>query len=665
MKMKVILFIILLITLNIITTTSTNVNNNDIIKKKPTSSSTKNSFLGKIKHVIVLMLENRSFDHFFGFSKPDLNVNGLTGKEYNLENVKDKNSKKVFVSKDAPYINECDPDHSTPATKEKVKDGMSGFVSYENNKGHKNKNFCDVMRTFTPEKLPILTTLAKEYAIMDEFFCSHPGPTWPNRMFCLSGTSAGSTLTGTWYHNKVGSLFPQRTIFDQVSEAGLKWRNYYNDTPWELFMESIAHSPSNVKNLEAFYDDAKNGNLPNYAWINPRSGVNMTTGLGSQDQHPDHDVALGERYIKEIYEALRASPQFNETLFIITYDEHGGFYDHVEPPTNISSPGDGESSYPDTGYDFTKLGVRVPTILVSPYIKKGTIISEPPAKQKPFENSKYDLTSIMSTARKLLEMPLQNLTGRDGWSATFEHVFEELDVPRSDCPLHLPAPPPLSLNHMDEGNLPLNDLQKDIAHVHTHVAGTSTILTDDKLNGLKQRDISKLLQEVYKQHEIQTLSWQKSKETASFKLVCQPASDTTFVEKSFIVNSNSSYKYNTISTMSLKNDKQIPYCLDSGITKGTDISISLCYPSQHVNVNRDPDQHWIVRTDATIVSKQNESLCVTNLDPNIEGGGNQLILDVCDGRVEQHYSYHTTPRDGIVPGEFYYGDDTNIIGVVV
>jgi phospholipase C len=101
-----------------------------LLKKKTTSSSTKNSFLGKIKHVIVLMLENRSFDHFFGFSKPDLFVNGLTGKEYNLENVKDKNSKKVFVSKDAPYINECDPDHSTPATKEKVKDGMSGFVSY-------------------------------------------------------------------------------------------------------------------------------------------------------------------------------------------------------------------------------------------------------------------------------------------------------------------------------------------------------------------------------------------------------------------------------------------------------------------------------------------------------------------------------------------------------
>ena len=104
----------------------------------------------------------------------------------------------------------------------------------------------------------------------------------------------------------------------------------------------------------------------------------------------------------------------------------------MEPPQNISSPNDNETSYPDAGYDFTKLGVRIPTVLIS-YISKGTVISEPPTAQKPFENSKYDLTSIMSTARKLLDMPLQNLTGRDGWAATFEHVFEELDAPRDDC----------------------------------------------------------------------------------------------------------------------------------------------------------------------------------------------------------------------------------------
>ena len=139
-------------------------------------------------------------------------------------------------------------------------------------------------------------------------------------------------------------------------------------------MESIAHSPENLKNMNTFYSDARKGNLPSYAWINPRSGVNMTTGEGSQDQHPDHDVAFGERYIKDIYEALRASPQWNETLFVITYDEHGGFYDHVQPPVDIPAPGDKETSYPDAGYDFTKLGVRIPTVLVS----QGTISSDLP-----------------------------------------------------------------------------------------------------------------------------------------------------------------------------------------------------------------------------------------------------------------------------------------------
>lgn len=348
----------------------------------------------------------------------------------------------------------------------------------------------------------------------------------------------------------------------------------------------------------------------------------------------------------------------------------GGFFDHVEPPQNISSPNDNETSYPDAGYDFTKLGVRIPTILISPYISKGTVISEPPTAQKPFENSKYDLTSIMSTARKLLDMPLQNLTGRDGWAATFEHVFEELDAPRDDCPMHLPAAPKPSLKHIDEGSLPLNDLQKDIANVHFHVSASYVDNDgnhqdiDGTLEAMKQRDISAYLQKIYKQHEVKTMNWKKSKATKEYELVCQPASDKMFAEKSFVVNSNVSYEYNTISTMSLKNNDGNSYCLDSGISTGAELSVSLCYPSHKVHLNRDADQHWIVENDATIRSMQNPTLCVTNLDPNINSGSTKMTLDVCDGRVEQHYAYHTTPRDGIVPGEFYYGDDTNIIGVV-
>jgi phospholipase C len=98
----------------------------------------------------------------------------------------------------------------------------------------------------------------------------------------------------------VGELYPQRTFFDQVAEAGLEWKNYYNDTPWELFMAGIAHNPDNVRQMDAFWEDAQEGTLPAFAWVNPRSGINVSTGVGATDQHPDHDVAAGEALIKAV-----------------------------------------------------------------------------------------------------------------------------------------------------------------------------------------------------------------------------------------------------------------------------------------------------------------------------------------------------------------------------
>jgi phospholipase C len=157
-------------------------------------------------------------------------------------NTTDPLAAKIFVDKTSPNLSPCDPDHSTPGTTAKLfgklaahsgilnNASMSGFV--ENEAAHVDKDYCGVMSMFTPERVPVITALAEEFAIMDRFFCSHPGPTWPNRMFTLSATSAGSTETGTWYSNTPGTLFPQKTIFDQVAAANLTWRNYYNDTPW-------------------------------------------------------------------------------------------------------------------------------------------------------------------------------------------------------------------------------------------------------------------------------------------------------------------------------------------------------------------------------------------------------------------------------------------------
>ena len=127
----------------------------------------------------------------------------------------------------------------------------------------------------------------------------------------------------------------------------------------------------------------------------------MTSGKGASDQHPDHDVRLGEALLKEVYEALRAGPLWNKTAFVVTYDEHGGFFDHVPPPhTGVPAPDD-STSYPDRGFKWNRLGVRVPTLLISPWVAKGARIGAPRASERPTPTSEFELTSIISTVRKV------------------------------------------------------------------------------------------------------------------------------------------------------------------------------------------------------------------------------------------------------------------------
>jgi phospholipase C len=231
-------------------------------------------------------------------------VDGLSGEEYNDVFIhaqkspsvlnEEQQQQRVFVDSECPYINDCDPQHNTDSTTYKLFGGVdssgepsnSGFVSYEK----ENPNYCNVMSGFKPSALPVINALADQFAVMDRFFASHPGPTWPNRMFTLSGTSAGSTETFYWYQGVAGALFPQKTIFDQLEQEQLSWRNYYNDTPWELFMQKLADSPDQLRPVQEFFRDAQRGSLPAFSWINPRSGINVTTGVGSNDQHPDQYV---------------------------------------------------------------------------------------------------------------------------------------------------------------------------------------------------------------------------------------------------------------------------------------------------------------------------------------------------------------------------------------
>jgi len=152
--------------------------------------------------------------------------------------------------------------------------------------------------------------------------------------------------------------------------------------------------------------------------------------------------------MKSLYEAIRSSPLWNKTLFLITYDEHGGFFDHVPPPTDCPNP-DGKVSHDTTpSFDFTRLGVRVPAIAISPWIKKGTIIHEP------VNGTHYEHSSVVATVRKMLVPDQPYLTKRDAWAQTFEWLVDTVDSPRTDCPTELPEAP---LQRIQYGILPPRD----------------------------------------------------------------------------------------------------------------------------------------------------------------------------------------------------------------
>jgi phospholipase C len=246
-------------------------------------------------------------------------------------------------------------------------------------------------------------------------------------------------------------------------------------------------------------------------------------------QHPDHDVRLGEGLLKEVYEDLRASPKWNNTLFIVTYDEHGGFYDHVPPPMNVPAP-DASSSFPDKGFNFTRLGVRVPTLLISPWIPKGTVISAPFDSEKPQPNSEFDLTSIISSVKNLFGAP-NFLTKRDAWAATFDKRLTEKQ-PRTDCPILLPdAPKTLGAAHAaKEAKLPLNDLQQDIVSAFATLSGDKRLQAQaPKLQGEAGEWISRVVDDTLAGKHVfandarwQALKRQQEERDELFELQKQP-----------------------------------------------------------------------------------------------------------------------------------------------
>jgi phospholipase C len=342
----------------------------------------------KIDHIVVLMLENRSFDHMLGFLSAESGRADVEGSQAGLENSVDGKAFPAHAAKMTKLVKAQDPCHSGWCVDEQVADGqMSGFAAnYAKTRPQppfQGDSPGTVMAYHTAEQLPVYAHLADQYCVCDHWFCSVGGATMPNRCYAAAGTSNGHR----------DNLKPSRpwnlaTFVRHLDEAKVQWRWYSHDYVPTLWIIDPAYGLSG-QTLPSYFDRqdllghrsflqrAAKGDLPAVSWIDPNF-IDLSFGPeGSNDDHPPSDLRGGQQLVLKTFHAVAQSPAWAKTLLIVTYDEHGGFYDHVPPPA-------AEDDQKDKG--FHRLGPRVPAIVVSPLVG-----------EKQVSKTVFDHTSIIKT----------------------------------------------------------------------------------------------------------------------------------------------------------------------------------------------------------------------------------------------------------------------------
>jgi phospholipase C len=348
--------------------------------------------LQQIEHIVVLMQENRSFDHMLGYlSLPEAqggrgrsDVDGLAGPERDV-NSYSGTSYPIRHETRTKFDTEAeDPNHSGSAVDEQLAQTNGGFVAsfaqYSTRKAEQlGVPVPDpglVMGYYTAAELPVYDHLASEYCVVDRWFSSVPGATWPNRLYAAAGQADGTRddisppiyalpafpryleegrVDFRWYSFDPGTL---RAIDPQYRLSRHDHFAYFDKRSLSLKERAVGEL---AEQGPSFLDDAKNGTLPAVSWIDPHFKDLAVLGPDSNDDHSPSDVAAGQELVLTLYHALTQSPKWSSTLLIIVYDEHGGFYDHVPPPACA-----------DSHPDFRRLGVRVPALLISPLVAAGS-----------------------------------------------------------------------------------------------------------------------------------------------------------------------------------------------------------------------------------------------------------------------------------------------------
>ena len=455
--------------------------------------------LEKVDHVVVLMLENRSFDHMLGYlsltgGRPEIDglrpglANQHQGRTYPVHHL-------------ATTALEMDPDHSASAIDQQVADGsMSGFVASAAatlaGRGDDDGDPGCVMGYYDGADVPVYDHLAEEFAVCDRWFSSVRGATLPNRLYAMCGVAAGSRNDRP---SHIPPLYHQPSFVRHLDAHHISWRwysfdpgtlrladvhyrlghhhrfGYFSKTglPWKTIFDITVN-----QKIPSFLEDAAAGTLRQVSWIDPAFTNFNPLGFPVNDDHPPADIKDGQDLVLAVYDALAASPQWDRSMLIVVYDENGGFYDHVPPP---------QAADDEPGM-FGRYGVRVPAIIVSPWIEPRTV-----------SHTLFDHTSIIKTilsrfCPKALHQPQAKGTRAAlGLSPQYpglrvaqaNHLGELLTraTPRPAAPrdtlvqqaatraarMETSQPRP---GHREEAEHPLNDLQKSI------IAATSKLRRD-------------------------------------------------------------------------------------------------------------------------------------------------------------------------------------------
>jgi phospholipase C len=357
--------------------------------------------------IVVLMMENRSFDHYLGW------LPGADGRQAGLR-FTDKGGHVHDTHWLGNLYQSCgflDPDHSWQGGRTELDGGrMDGFL----------KAASDVFSIgyYTDKDLPFTPHIAKTFTAFDRFFCSLLSSTYPNREYMAAAQSYGKMDNSLPVSPTTGQLgFPDTTIFASLAAAGVSNRYFFTDIPVQALWGEPGLARSSQ--VQLFYEQAAAGTLPAVSYVDPSfNGEDQGT---SGDEHPLADIRVGQAFVADIVHAFMESPQWKRGALFVVYDEWGGFFDHVVPPR---VPDLRASS--NLNDDFGQMGFRIPAVLVSPYARRGHV-----------DHSIYGFESILKLIR--YRYGLAPLTPRDLFANNIAHAFD-WESPNFEPP-ELPTPP--------------------------------------------------------------------------------------------------------------------------------------------------------------------------------------------------------------------------------